>query len=351
MPVIPGFIRLALCMLCLFAFAETIKADPPLPDEAWTFTFRFENDLFADTDRNYTNGLKFSWISPDLERFRDSGVLPAWAKNWISKLPFSGKEGLQRNITFSVGQLIYTPTDIERRDLIVDDRPYAGWLYSAFSFHNKSYRHLDTIEFQFGVLGPLSQAEAAQDLIHDLRNIPKANGWDNQLKNEPGLVLVYENKSRVVPLKTFEGWGFDAITHYGGAAGNVYTYLNTGLEMRFGWNVPTDFGTSLIRPGGETNAPTDSNDPRYTKVGHGFSLHAFAATSARLVLRDIFLDGNTFRDSHSVDKEWLVADFVLGLSMIIDRFKFSYAQVVRTKEFKGQDSGHNFGSISLSITY
>jgi len=164
-------------------------------------------------------------------------------------------------------------------------------------------------------------------------------------------VILYENKSRVIPLETFGGWGFDAITHYGGALGNVYTYLNTGLEMRFGWNVPTDFGTSLIRPGGETNAPTDTADPRYTKVGRGFSLHGFAGLSGRLVLRDIFLDGNTFTDSHSVDKEYFVGDLVLGISLIVDRFKLSYAQVLRSKEFRLQPSGHNFGSISLSVTY
>ena len=338
-------------IVTLSSFSIPLFAKERLPDDSWTATLRFENDLFADTDRNYTNGIKLSWISPDLDHFRDSEKLPEWSKRWIRKLPFSREEGLQRNITFSVGQLMFTPTDISRYDLIVDDRPYAGWLYSALGFHNKSYRHLDTIELQFGIIGPWSLAEESQDLIHDIRDIPKANGWDNQLKNEPGFAFIYENKSRVIPLKTFNGWGFDAITHYGAAIGNVFTYVNSGIEMRFGWNIPTDFGTSLIRPGGETNAPTDTADPRYKEVGHGFSLHAFAGATGRLVLHDIFLDGNTFRDSHSVDKEYLVGDFVLGLSLIIDRFKLSYANVLRTEEFKLQKSGHNFGSISLSITY
>lgn len=343
-------LRIVILFLCLLAFSDS-RAHHLSPKNTWTFTFRFENDLFANTDRNYTNGIKLSWISPDLTRFRDSDELPEWGKKLVSKLPYSGVEGLQRNIAFSIGQNMYTPGDTSTPNLVPDDRPYAGWLYGSAAFHNKDYRHLDTFEIQAGVVGPWSFAEEAQNLVHGLRGLKKAKGWGNQIKNEPGLALVYEHKDRLITPQTLSGFGFDAITHYGGALGNVFTYGNAGVEMRVGWNIPTDFGTSLIRPGGDTNAPSDTRDPRFEDIGHGFSLHAFAAVTGRLVLRDIFLDGNTFRDSHSVDKKYLVGDLVLGVSIIVDSFKISYAQVLRTKEFRGQDSGHNFGSISISYTY
>ena len=343
-------LKLVLIFLCFIIFSEA-RADHHPPDDSWTFTFRFENDLFASTDRDYTNGIKLSWISPDLTRFRDSETLPDWGNAIVRNLPFSQDEGLQRNIAFSVGQNIFTPGNIDIPDLIPDDRPYAGWLYGSIAFHNKDYRHLDTFEIQAGFVGPLSFAEETQNFIHKIRGIDKARGWDNQIENEPGLALVYEHKDRVVTPRTFSGFGFDAITHYGGAVGNVFTYANAGIEMRLGWNLPTDFGTSLIRPGGETNAPADTRDPRYQQIGHGFSLHAFAATTGRLVLRDIFLDGNTFRDSHSVDKELLVGELIAGVSLIYDSVKISYAQVFRTLEFEEQDSGHNFGSVSISYTY
>ena len=327
-----------------------LAQDKP-PNTSWTFTVRFENDLFAETDQYYTNGIKLSWISPDLTRFRDSKQLPDWGKKIIRHLPYSQVEGLQRNIAFSIGQKMFTPVDIQRRDLINDDRPYGGWLYGAAAFHNKDYRHLDTFEIQAGIIGPLSFAEEVQDLVHELRGIDKTNGWDNQLKNEPGLALFYEHKDRLVTPKTFAGFGFDAIIHYGGVMGNVFTYANAGIEMRAGWNLPTDFGSSLIRPGGDTNAPADTMDPRYLEDSHGFGLHLIAAATGRLVIRDIFLDGNTFRDSHSVDREWWVGDFILGISLILDSFKLSYLHVFRTPEFEEQKSGHNFGSISLSYTY
>jgi len=91
----------------------------------------------------------------------------------------------------------------------------------------------------------------------------------------------------------------DAIAHYGASLGNVRTYLNTGLTLRIGSLVPNDFGTSPIRPGGDSNAPLESN------VTHRFSeggLHAFISADARVVARDIFLDGNTFTDSPASKK-------------------------------------------------
>jgi hypothetical protein len=41
----------------------------------------------------------------------------------------------------------------------------------------------------------------------------------------------------------------------------------------------------------------------------------------------------------------------VGASAIAGPFKLSYAPVFRSKEFDGQDRGHNFGSISLSYSF
>ena len=69
------------------------------------------------------------------------------------------------------------------------------------------------------------------------------------------------------------------------------------------------------------------------------------------MLRDVFLDGNTFSDSHSVDKKPLVGDFVIGASLSWQQIRLSYAQVIRTAEFDGQDGTQKFGSINLSYTW
>ena len=206
------------------------------------------------------------------------------------------------------------------------------------------------MEIQLGIVGPASFAEETQSLVHELLASQRPNGWDNQIKNEPGLAVVYERKWRLLQAEAVGGLGFDAITYLGGTLGNVYTYANAGVEARLGWNIPTDFGTSLIRPAGDTNGPMGGQDVRLSE-NHGFSLNIFVSVDGRAVLRDIFLDGNTFTESHSVEKKHCVADIAAGISLIIHRFKLSYAQVLRTKEFKGQQDNHSFGSITLSFSY
>jgi hypothetical protein len=312
------------------------------------FSLYFENDLFADTDQNYTNGMKLSLISPDLTGYAESGKLPEWSLPLIRLLPFINKPGFQRNVALCIGQNMYTPEDISREDLIEDDRPYAGWAYLGIAFHSKNERRLDTMEFQLGIVGPASGAEQAQKFVHKLRDIQRPNGWDNQLKNEPGLAIIYERKLRLLQGGASGVPGFDVIAHLGGTLGNVYTYANAGMEARAGWNIPMDFGDSIIRPAGDTNAPASALDPHLSGKP-GFSLYAFSSVGGRVVLRDIFLDGNTFTDSHSVDKKYFVAGVCAGVSLIIHRFKLSYAHVFHTKEFYGQKDNHSFGSITLSF--
>lgn len=340
----------------LAALAAPAAAAPP-PHESWTFTARFENDLFASTDRFYTNGIKLSWVSPDLSWFqeldwlrRDAGLSRA-VNGLLELLPYSDDAGRQRNLALSAGQMMYTPSDIRQSDLIAEDRPYAGWLYGSAAFHSKSYRVLDTFEIQAGLTGPWSLAQDAQDLIHELRGIDKARGWDHQIDTEFAFALIYDRKYRLLPRYDLGGrLSVDAIGHAGFALGTAFTRAVAGFEARIGWRLPADFGSALIRPAGETNAPADTADPRY-RPDAGFGFHLFAAATGRVSAHDIFLDGNTFSDSHSVDRKLLVGDFVIGASLIRGRFKLSYAQAWRSAEFDGQGGGQAFGSVSLSFTY
>lgn len=65
--------------------------------------------------------------------------------------------------------------------------------------------------------------------------------------------------------------------------------------------------------------------------------------------RDIFLDGNTFRDSHSVDKEPLVADIQFGLAIHVGRMRIALSNIWRSREFEDQDERSQFGAINLSF--
>jgi hypothetical protein len=320
--------------------------------DRWTLNLYFENDMVSETDQDYTNGVRVSWVSPDLENYIADPRLPPWIRQINRNLTFFHKShrGLQRNIIVSLGQTMYTPKDREASQLIGDDRPYAGWLYSSFSFQSKNDVQLDTIEAQFGVIGPASLAQEAQNTIHDLRGFERFQGWDNQLGNELGVLFLWEHKRKFFkPIADSQTFSYDLIAHSGIAIGNVADYLNFGAEWRMGWLIPSDFGTSAVRPGGDNSAPDVTWDPR--ERGKAWGMHAFISTDVRLVARDIFLDGNTFRDSHSVDKEPVVADASVGVSLIRYGVKMSYAQVFRTRGFRGQGKTHSYGSLSISYTF
>ncbi|MFW6372803.1 MAG: lipid A deacylase LpxR family protein [Thermodesulfobacteriota bacterium] len=331
-------------MVCLLAWA--VPGFGLEPEEAENLVFYFENDTFGGTDENYSNAVKISWTSEDIDEYTDGyepGDVPVLGGFW------SG-EGYQRNFGFSVGQNIYTPEDTDTEELVEDDRPYAGLLYLAFALHRKTPKILDTLELTLGLVGPASLAEESQKLVHDILDIDSPEGWDNQLDNEPGIALTWQRSWRAVADGGSFGWGWDLIPHFGVTLGNISTFANAGFGLRFGYNVPQDFGTSLIRPAATVLVPTAESDPRLSQK-RDFGIVWFARAEGRGVAYNVFLDGNTFEDSHSVDKEYFVADLSAGISILYKSVKLSYAQVYRTEEFEEQDGGHTFGSVALSITY
>lgn len=310
----------------------------------WTQSLYFENDLFGGTDQNYTNGVKLSLISPNLSPHVEDGKIPRKLLEIIHRIPFIKESGPEftHKVEFSVGQNMYTPADISESELIPDDRPYSGWLYVSTSYHRKNIANdvadfMDTLEVQFGMVGPASFAEDTQKFVHNIFDRPRPMGWGNQLDNEPGLIVIFERKWLLHPGHT--GLGFDTIAHLGGALGNVSTYLNGGMEVRLGWNIPRNFGVSLIRPAGSTRLAVEDN----------FSIYIFGVADGRAVLRDIFLDGNTFTESHSVDKKTINADLAGGLTVSYNKMMLTWTYILRTKEFENQQDNHNFGALSFTF--
>lgn len=328
--------------------SPTIQKKDPL--DHGTFSIYFENDLFGGTDQRYTNGVRLGWTSPDLKKFSESG-LPAPIGNLAEALPWINQTAYQKNVAIVLGQAMYTPTDIQRTELIEDDRPYAGWLYTGVGFIWKNPRVRNSLTLNLGVVGPSAYAQETQDLVHELRDIPKAQGWDNQLHDEFGVILGYQRTWRWPWHDRRAGWDWETLPSMGVNLGNVSTAAAIGAEFRFGFNLPDDFGTESIGPAATTSTPMEGNERAQRSRWSNFGSHLFLRAEGRAVARDIFLDGNTFGDSHSVDKLPFTADLGAGLSVNYKDVKLTYAYVYRTEEFRGQDGGQTFGSLTLSIPF
>ena len=75
------------------------------------------------------------------------------------------------------------------------------------------------------------------------------------------------------------------------------------------------------------------------------------AAAGYRIAHNLFLDGNNFRDSHSVDREDWVSDLQAGFVWTNRRFRVGYTYVIRSREFKDQDERDIFGSLTLSAHF
>jgi lipid A 3-O-deacylase len=353
-----SFSLLALVLTASAAGAEPAPAStsasavvPEVVRLRWgSYSLYVENDMFfAGTDRRYTNGVKLTALASNLRRFTGPEV-PAPAR-WISQRlsRFVARDEIPK-LGLAIGHNIYTPENTQLTTYQPDDRPYSAWLYGGVSFQN--YRppidaygdartpRLDILEVNAGMVGPWALGEEIQNNYHRLVGVRTAKGWQHQIKNEPGLNLIFERKWRY---RTGDllgtTWAADFIPHAGFSLGNVFTYANAGFEVRLGYRLPGDFGTNLIRPTGDSNP----------QIRFPFNVFAFAGFDARAVARDITLDGNTFRDSVAIDRQWGVVDFASGLALGGRTWQITYTQAIRSREFKGQADNQEFGSLSITF--
>lgn len=340
-------------------------------------TARLENDLFVDTDRNYTNGVAFMAVSHDIAGSLRSECLPAPVRlhaELIKRLnpgfwSDTANPAQTQNVVIKFGQSMYTPNDPSRTDLITDDRPYAGLLYVGMSWNRRSHEapsateRLDTREITVGVIGPWSLARQSQNLVHDAIGEERFLGWDHQLKNEPALQLAmdrkfkeYRSSGAITP-----GFSADTIRSIGLRLGNIETSTALAVEGRIGWNLPNDFGSYPIRPGAENRPPSAAVAAR-RMPGDGSAagapragIHLFGTLEAKLVAHDFSLDGNLFRSSHAVTRRPWVAQAALGFSaqglLAGHGVKLAAMRVYRTREFGQQTSRHAYGSVALSLEF
>jgi hypothetical protein len=316
-----------------------------------TIAVRVDNDLFGGRaqDQGYSNGLMVTAMSPNLADYKNDPCLPRIGQLLNRHLDWLQPEGFEQlNMVVSVGQALYTPTDKEPSELIVHDRPYAAVLLASIGYNARRGSDLRSTHLRLGIVGPSARGYEVQDAWHKLIGVDRFNGWDNQLRDEPVVQLVHERMRRYTLPAVLSGASLqqDLIIHGGGALGNFATYANAGAEWRIGWRLPDDFGSTPLRPAGENTAPARQRSPN-----RGWAGHAFVTFDARVVAHDITLDGNTFRNSHSVDRRLAVADMGYGVAVTRGAWKLAFARYHRTREFNGQSERPVFGSFTISKAF
>lgn len=300
-----------------------------------------ENDVLRGTDRHFTHGARISYYSGVIGDERLSRV--------AELLPWFGGDHRDEawRTNFALGHNIYTPADITIAALQPEERPYAGYLYLGLGLVRAEKdaaerpRVINSFELQVGVVGPAALGRDMQTWWHqNVSDSPRPAGWDHQLHNEPALNLFWDRQWRHPLGGGNSGPESDLIPHAGLALGNVDSHLGGGLTLRLGRGLGNDNGPPRIRP----SLPGAG----FFRQSDGFGGYFFVGGEARLVGRNIFLDGNTFRDSHEVDKKDLVLDAQYGLVLTFRALKLAITNIIRSQEFAGQDLPDRFTAFSLS---
>lgn len=332
------------------ALPEEHAEEQPIKQPIGTVVLYFENDLFYNTDKYYTNAVQIRAISPPLRRLADNEIFPDALDEMMDGLEKMQQSGtMQYNISFGMGQAMFTPKDTGSRELQKDDRPYAGYLYGFLALHAKQASQMDTFELALGVVGPSARAKSTQNEVHRIRGLDLVYGWQHQLRDEPAGTITWSRNYRLNTAPTMNTWSWNVLPYHSVSAGNVLTQAAAGFEARYGWNVPSTFGTSLIRPGSSVDAPTPRTAESLKREHWGW--YVFAGAEGRAIARNIFLDGNTWKDSHSVSKKPFVAELNAGLAITYKDIRLAYNHVYLTKEFKGQPKGQHYGSMTLTIPF
>ena len=183
---------------------------------------------------------------------------------------------------------------------------------------------------EIGVTGPPSQGEWVQATVHDIAGFRPVPGWRDQLRTEPGIVLQYGEEHLVADLRPGGIRVAEVVPYWGAAAGNVLTGAHGGVRLRAGYAVPVPWGRAARRG--------------------SVSLYAVAGARAELVVRDLFLDGNTFRDGPSVTPIPLVGRVEAGAGVRVGPAGLEYRIISRTPSYRTEPTGHQYGSFQVTVS-
>ncbi len=196
-------------------------ARAPQAAEANSWTVATDNDWLALSrrDSDYSGGFMFTLSGPSSAQFLLSldPVLGLIDGLWLRGSAFTGKSALQ------FGAQAYTPRDKKSRDVVRDERPYAG-LFTLTSTRMTVTGAADPVwstAFTIGLLGT-SAGKALHRGFHRLVGSDVPNGYDHQISKggEPTFkytvrrqALAFDN-SDVLGQRADLKWGIEGSAGY-----------------------------------------------------------------------------------------------------------------------------------------
>lgn len=316
-----------------------------------------DNDLLFERDRLYSNGMMVELTN--IGFLRDLGV------GLTHKL--FGQRSMLSSFSFFFGQHIYTPNKIGWEGFYPEERPWAGWLFWKLRY--KAVARLWSLQLSanIGLVGPYSLAEDFQIIWHTyLRSVlgtvdPRhPRGWKYQLGHEVTFQLTARVDRLMFEKQLSKEWMVDAKVHAKAELGTVFIRGSVGMTVRVG-SMIRYFASSYPKQARAAFANNKDEAaffalPKETLKTWGrrqkpWEFFFFASGRGLLVARNLFLDGSTFEESHSVPKLPLVCEVELGLSWKLHHFRLTASAILQTVEgaYRFVDpEGHRYHRVVLA---
>jgi lipid A 3-O-deacylase len=325
-------IRLAAPLALLLTAAAT--APTPARAQAFrTWEVATDNDAYdfwipryRRPDHDYTHGM---WLAAELDR------APWWGRRLGGGLPdCTGREtGAERCLStrLEFGQKIYTPR-VDSPTPIPGERAYAGWLYVTATGRREGPRARTIGSVELGVTGNPSLGRVVHEEFHKLAGFWAPDGWRNQLAFEPGIVARLGRQVLAFQGVSAGGVRWATVVPEGGVAlGNVLTGAQAGVRVHAGYAVPHPWR------------------PLHAGAPPAFSAYAMGAVREDYVAHDLFLDGNTFRESIHVQRRPLVYQYEFGGGLRWKSLGAEYRITTRGRDYTTQPQQHQWSTISLTL--
>jgi hypothetical protein len=290
--------------LLTLAIILVIKHNSIYADEYFLLTL--DNDIFLSDDSGYTNGLYASFANGQ----RNQPLPPAWLTQPLQWSIANQPATLSYNVT-TFGQTIVTPSDISLEIPDPKDIPYSGLLF----FHQANVQEFghfaDKASVTLGIVGPSSGAEKTQRQIHRLTGSEIPQGWDYQLKDE---IVFQISRGRVYRSWHNQQESFDLLIGVDSKIGTLETALTGGMMFRIGENMSNTYSSALL------NFDRASNPMVIDQGWYGY-----IGVATTYLFHLIYLDGNTFRDSPSIDYSPMQFNGFMGFAYAWRDFSISLA--------------------------
>lgn len=291
-------------------------------------SFNLENDLFGNTDNNFTNAVEIKTeVDPKNVPSEVDDALPS------IRLQEKDPEKVEKYV-FGVRQDMYTPYDLTIKEVIPDQNPYAG----SLTFDSTKVLAREDVKvltkLRLGTSGWPSFAGDTQTFVHDTftklgKKQKHPEGWHNQISTQP--LINFDWERTVEHFRIGEKIQLTSESETQARIGNIHTDALAKIGVKYGYNLP--------------KLNTNSQE--------SFSVYACSSSFVQFVAHNLYFDGGLFRDSvHTVDSLPVVYGLENCIGASYGNYSLKFLYNLRSKDYEDQpDPSHGFGLLQFGKSW